>query len=179
MTNDERWYDAALRLLAARPRSVAEVRQRLRRRGAVEQEATEAIARLHEEGLLDDAAFAAYWRENRETFRPRSRRLLQAELRQKGVEAEVVRAALTGLDEDEQAYRAGLRRVRSLEREDEVVFRRRLEDYLRRRGFGYEVAVQAVRRLWAEAGGGAAPGSPASELENSGQRTIDKGGGVC
>lgn len=159
------WYDAALRLLATRPRSVAEVRQRLRRRGAADQEAAEVIARLREEGLLDDAAFAAYWRENRETFRPRSRRLLQAELRQKGVEADVARAAVAGLDEEEQAYRAGLRRVGSLAREDEVVFRRRLEDHLRRRGFGYEVTVQAVRRLWAEVAGCAAPASPGRELE--------------
>ena len=171
MTAGERWYGVALRLLAARPRSVAEVRQRLRRRGAVDPEAAEVIARLQEEGLLDDAAFAAYWRESRETFRPRGRRLLQAELRQKGVEAEVARAALTDLDEDEQAYRAGLRRARSLAAADEVLFRRRLEDYLRRRGFGYEVAVQAVRRLWAEVG-------PGRELENPAHSTLDKGEGV-
>ncbi len=177
MTNDEGWHDAALRFLAARPRSVAEVRQRLRRRGAADEAVAEVVARLREEGLLDDAAFAAYWRENREAFRPRGRRLLQAELRQKGVTAEVARAALTDLDEDEQAYRAGLRRVRSVAGEDEVRFRRRLEDFLRRRGFGYEVAVQAVRRLWAEAGGEGAP-DPGWESEHLSPGTLDKGMGV-
>lgn len=150
MTADERWYVAALRLLAGRPRSVAEVRQRLRRRGAADQEAAEVIARLREEGLLDDAAFAAYWRENREAFRPRGRRLLQAELRQKGVEAEVARAALAGLDEEEQAYRAGLRRARSLVAEDEALFRRRLEGHLRRRGFGYGAVAVVLERIWRE-----------------------------
>src|SRR5215212_4451817 len=65
-------YLAALRFLEARPRSIAEVR-----------------ARLAELELLDDAAFARYWVENRQAYRPRGVGALRDELRRKGIDADV------------------------------------------------------------------------------------------
>src|SRR5215467_2597077 len=77
--------DAALRFLAPRPRSRAEVRLRLLapRRGhePVQAEAVErALDRLASLGMLDDAEFAAFWVENRERFSPRSARAMSQEL---------------------------------------------------------------------------------------------------
>ena len=99
---------------------------------------------------MDDAAFARFWRDNRETFRPRSRRLTRLELQQKGLNAEVIEATIADIDEDASAYRAAQNRARRLAGGGYLFFRRRLGEYLRRRGFGYEVIGRTVARLWKE-----------------------------
>ena len=66
--------DAALRYLASRPRSEAEVRQYLARKGFDDPTVNRVIGRLHEWGYLDDEAFARSWVQDRERFRPQGHR---------------------------------------------------------------------------------------------------------
>ena len=61
----QRCLNAAIRFLGYRPRSEAEVRQRLRRHGFDSDSINKALARLKEQGLVDDTAFARFWKENR------------------------------------------------------------------------------------------------------------------
>src|SRR5882672_8501103 len=77
--------DVALRYLAQRPRSENEVRRRLRRAELTDEAIDTVVAQLKQHHLVDDAAFAQYWVEQRQTFRPRGARLLRAELRSHGV----------------------------------------------------------------------------------------------
>ena len=142
-------YQAGLRLLTYRPRSRQEVQQRLARQFSA-QAVQQALSRLEGRRYLDDAAFARFWRESREAHRPRSAALIRRELEQRGVAREVTEAAIAGLDDDDSAYRAGRRRLRALQGVDEVAFRRRLGDYLRRRGFSFGLVRRAVERLWRE-----------------------------
>ena len=86
--------DAALRFLEARPRSVAEVRRRLASAGYREDLVTGAVGRLVELRMLDDESFARQWVESRDRARPRGERALQAELHQKGIDAEIIAAVL-------------------------------------------------------------------------------------
>jgi regulatory protein len=146
----QRCYQAALRFLSYRPRSRKEVADRLRRRGFEQATVEDVVGRLMEKGLLDDGAFARFWRESRETFRPRSRWLMEQELRRKGVDARTAEEALEGLDEEENAFRAGEKKARSLASLDYQDFRRKLGDHLRRRGFSWGVARRVVERLWAQ-----------------------------
>lgn len=139
---------AAFRLLSYRPRSEMELRRRLQRRfdgGIVDR----TIRRLEPKGMVDDAAFAAYWRENRDSFRPRSKKMLAQELRQKGVDAEVIRDTLRDINDEESAYRAALGKVRALEK-DYSIFRHKLGAFLVRRGYSYDVVKRTVERLWRE-----------------------------
>jgi len=106
--------EAALHYLGYRPRSEAEVRQRLRRRGFSGKVVDEVIICLKERRLIDDVAFAHYWKDNRLSFRPRSRRLIKLELRQKGVAAEMANEVLEDLDDENAAYEAGLKKARVL-----------------------------------------------------------------
>ncbi len=145
----ERAYHAGLRFLAYRPRSHQEVRQRLARRfpaHAVQQ----ALERLKEHHYLDDATFARFWRESREAHQPRSAAFIRRELVQRGVARELAEDAVAGLDDDDNAYRAGRRRLRALRGLDEVTCRRRLGDYLRRRGFSLGVVRTTLKLLWEE-----------------------------
>ena len=139
---------AALRLLSYRPRSEMEMRQRLGLRFETETVDT-VVSQLKERQLLDDAAFARFWKENREAFRPRSSKLLEMELRRKGVDSEVVSQALMGVDDDELAHRAARKKGHNLEK-DYDVFRRKLGAYLVRRGFSYEVTNRTIQRVWRE-----------------------------
>src|SRR5260370_42444234 len=85
--------DVALRFLAQRPRSEHEVRRRLRRAGVAEAAEEAVISQLRQNALVDDTAFAEYWVEQRQSFRPRGARLLRAELRQHGIDTRAAEAA--------------------------------------------------------------------------------------
>jgi regulatory protein len=146
---------SALRLLSYRPRSEAELRQRLARRGAPEATVEATLSRLRELGLADDDAFARSWLESRDRAAPRSRRLLQQELRAKGIGAEAAREASSSIDDEDAAWRAASRRLTALRGLPEDEFRRRLSDFLRRRGFGYETARATVERSRRELSEGA------------------------
>lgn len=146
-----RCYNAALRLLSYRPRSEAEVRTRLSRR--FDSETIEGvILQLRARQMIDDTAFATFWREERESFSPRGKRLLKVELRYKGIDPEVIDEVLDGIDDEESAYRAAQKRGRTLVKEDYQTFRRKLGAFLRRRGFSYEVVSRTTERLWQELG---------------------------
>jgi regulatory protein len=140
---------AALRFLAYRSRSEAEVRTRLRRHfpsHVVEQ----VIQDLSEQDLLDDSKFAASWAESRDSNKPRSAYKIRRELVSKGVEKDIAGEAVRHLDDEDSAYRAGLKFARKLRDADHLTFRRRLWGYLRRRGFSESVARQTIKRLWSE-----------------------------
>lgn len=143
-------YEKALRFLEPRPRSVMEIKQHLLKKKIAAEVAERVIARLNNAGLLDDAAFAKYWVENREQFKPRAARALRFELRRKGLSTADITEAIGEIDESESAYRAGLARAnrwRTLERR---MFLDKVGAFLVRRGFAYAVAKDAAKRLWDE-----------------------------
>ena len=148
----ERCFNAANRYLSYRPRSESELRERLHKRGFDGDNVEAVIARLKEQGLVDDTAFAQFWTENRDYFSPRSQRLTRLELRSKGVAEEIIDGVVNSIDDEDSSYRAGLKKARSLSRSDYQSFRRRMGDHLKRRGFGYGVIIKTVERLWQERG---------------------------
>ena len=150
----QRCFNAATRYLSYRPRSEAEVRQRLQQRGFDGGGIEAALTRLKEQGLVDDAAFAQFWTDNRETFSPRSQWLTRLELRRKGVADETIDDVVDAVDDGDSAYRAALSKVRHLPLSDYQSFRRRLGEYLKRRGFSYEVINYIIERIWQESESG-------------------------
>ena len=150
----------AARFLEMRPRSVAEIRERLQRKAFDPETIDAALARLSELGLVDDSSFARFWVENRQAHRPRGTGALRDELRRKGIDRTVVETILgddelTG-DEHERARllaRTALPRYASVA--DRATFARRMGGYLQRRGFSYDIVRPIVDQLWAEAQGSA------------------------
>ena len=147
----EHAYQQALIFLSYRARSESEIRQNLHKHEIPEDVIEQTLERLRSNQLADDPQFARTWVENRSTFRPRSRRALQMELRQKGLSDEIAQTALTGLDEDALAYEAGLKKARRFEALEWNEFRKKLSEFLARRGFPYSVIAPVVSRLWNEA----------------------------
>jgi regulatory protein len=145
----------ALRAIESRPRSLAELRERLQRKGFAPEASAAAIERMQELGLADDAAFARYWIENRQTYRPRGAGALRSELRRKGVDPTVIGDAIEASDhygdEGERALSVGRAALHKYSgATDYNVFARRLGGFLQRRGFGFEVVRPAVDKLWQE-----------------------------
>lgn len=142
-----RAFDRAVRLLARRPYSAAEIRRSLASKEIAPGVIDEVLARLESLGYVDDYAFAQYWVENRERFRPRGARALRYELRQKGIADAIIQQALDGLDSAESAYAAAHDQVRRLRGLDRRTFRTRLSGFLARRGFEYGTVREVVDRL--------------------------------
>jgi len=140
----------ALLFLSYRARSEKEIRQNLKKHEYPEDAIEYAMTRLRENRLANDNEFAQAWVENRSTFRPRSRRALTMELRQKGLDEETVKQAVAGIDEEALAYETALKRAPRLASLEWSEFRRKLSEHLARRGFPYSVVTSTVTRIWNE-----------------------------
>jgi len=148
--NRERALRQAYLFLSYRARSEDEIRNNLRKHDYPEAVIEETIERLQRNGFANDKQFARAWVENRKAFRPRGRRALAMELRQKGIDDETIQSTLEGLDEETLAYEAGLKKASRLKALEWSDFRKKLGDFLSRRGFSYSVTTATVKRLWNE-----------------------------
>ena len=142
--------NAAYHYLSYRPRSEGEIRQWLHRRGFANEAAEKAIAKLREQNLSNDSTFAQFWTDNRLSFRPKSRRLIKKELRDKKVAAEIIEQVTKDINDEEIAYKLGSGRMHALAHLNYPDFYRRLSSYLTYRGFGYEVVKRTATLLWQE-----------------------------
>ena len=146
---------AALNLLARRPRSVREVRDRLRQKGYEADTIDAAVAKLEGWRYVDDTEFARYWVENREAHKPRGKRLLEQELRFKGVDRELVRETIAAaeIDEVSAAIELGRTKLRTYASLEPAVAQRRLGAFLARRGYGYDVIKPTLAELFGDRDG--------------------------
>ncbi|MEW5825521.1 MAG: regulatory protein RecX [Candidatus Bipolaricaulota bacterium] len=149
--------EAALaRILRGHPLSERDAKGRLERLGYPRDEVEAALAVARDERWLDDALLARLWVEDRLLHHPLSRRALEAELRSRGVPADIASRALVDLYPPEREPEVALELARArLARPapDDARRERRTIDYLLRRGFSSRLAVDAVRRAQEAEGG--------------------------
>jgi regulatory protein len=157
----EQAYQQAMLFLSYRARSEAEIRKNLEKHDIPPTVIDETVIRLREERLVDDSQFAQDWVANRSEFRPRSKRALTIELKRKGLGESAIQSATAAVDESALAYAAAEKRVRRLEGLEWNEFRKKLGEFLARRGFAYEVIAPTVKRLWLERGG-----NPKTDLDD-------------
>lgn len=143
-------YHRALNFLSYRARSEEEVRKNLRKHKTPEETIEEIIPRLREKKFLNDEEFAVAWVENRSEFRPRGRRALYMELRQKGITQEIIDNTLEDLEEGPLAYQAAIKQSRKLKGLEKNDFRKKLSGFLARRGFSYGLIFETIATVWNE-----------------------------
>jgi len=144
-----------LRMLASAPRTRAQLATALERRGVPEETAEAVLGRFAEVKLIDDTMFANAWMESRHYGRGLSGRALAAELRNQGVPADDIKAAVDGLDpEQEIATARGLvaRRLAATRGEPTPTRVRRLIGVLARKGYGQALAYRLVREALEQEG---------------------------
>jgi regulatory protein len=157
--------EVAARFLATRPRTRREVERRLVRAGADEALVAATLVRLEALGYVDDAAFVRWWGEQRDRHAPRGRRMVEAELRQRGVGREAIEAFRDAWEDPERApgdehlpgtdaERAAValdRHLRGRPVPDDPRALARLGAFLVRRGFDPETARSTLRAARREA----------------------------
>ena len=145
---------SAIRHLARKPRTEAEVRNHLRRKFP-QDIAEQVVADLRDRSLIDDAEFARLWTESRLRAKPRSAWLVKRELLNKGIRRDIADDAVSDCDDAENAYRAASEYSRRLSGADYETFHRRLYGYMGRRGFSASISRSVISSLWRARGQGA------------------------
>ena len=149
-SREEQARNLCLRLLTARARTRAELEGQLAKRGYPDELSQRVLDRLAHVGLVDDVDFAEQWVRSRRVNAGKGKRALAAELRTKGVDDDVVTAALADIDAGvereraEQLVRDKLRREK-LGDDDDTKVARRLVGMLARRGYNQTMAFDVVK----------------------------------
>ncbi len=148
----ERVFQRAAKLLAAKQRSVEELRERLLAgSGATKPIVEEIIGRLREYGYLDDVKFAQSYSSLRLRERPIGRRRLERDLWLKKIDKQAAEIALNELfettPEEELIDRAIAKRIRLRGRPKTREESKKLFDHLLRQGFEFELVSDKVRGL--------------------------------
>lgn len=145
----QRAYVEALNHLARKPRTAREIEQRLLQKGFGTGSIENALERLERDKLVDDALYAKMWAEQRMTSHKKGRLWVKQELRQKGIEPELISQALDGVSRDEELASAlTIGRKKWQQTSGELLDRKRKTGaYLMRRGFGGEQVRQTLNIL--------------------------------
>jgi regulatory protein len=152
----ERIFQRALNILAARPRSEAQLRERLlAKEWATAELVDQCVARLKELGYVNDATFAESYANYRMAARPVGRQRLRRELVQKRVAPHTIDRALDEAYEETSEEtlidRALAKRLRAHGRPADRQSAKRLFDHLMRLGFAYDLITRKLRELQADA----------------------------
>ena len=141
---------AALRFLKIRPRSIAELKEKLQIKGFSQTEIETTVLDLTASGLLDDRAFTKSWI-NYRLARPFGFRRIIQELKAKGIDPETVEQALAEIKDsyspEDVALELAQRRWQRLPAIEPVKKKKRVLDFLLRRGFDADVAIRVLRKL--------------------------------
>jgi regulatory protein len=147
-----RTLQRAVKLLAAKPRSVAELRERLAEKETATEEAIDyAIKKLSDYGYLNDEQFALGFAQSRVRQKPVGRGRLARDLKTKKIDHELAAQTLEKVfdetPEDKLIDEAIARRLRLRGRPTTRQETKSLFDHLLRRGFSYDLIINKVRAL--------------------------------
>lgn len=149
MDHYERYLALCLKFFSFRPRSKKEIVDYLHKKKASKQIEEKILAFLQEQKFLDDIAFAKWWIEQRTGRKPKGKRLIELELKQKGVSKDTIDKTIYDLGftierETENAKRIVekyLPRYKALSIQEKYG---KLGQVLARRGFSYDVIRKSI-----------------------------------
>lgn len=136
--------DKLLMFATLRPRSEKEVKDYLKRKKIHESLHKELFEKLIQFKLVNDEEFTRWWVEQRQTFSPKSLRVLKQELRIKGISKEIVENTLSNILVDEEKIARGLidKKMYKWKNLDEKTKKIKMSQYLSGKGFGWNVIAK-------------------------------------
>jgi regulatory protein len=141
---------AALRFLKIRPRSIGELKEKLKIKGFLRTDIETTVHDLIASGLLDDRAFTKSWI-NYRLARPFGFRRIIQELKAKGIEKEIIEQAIAEVDDKYSPEKVVLElaqhRWQILPAIDPEKKKKRVSDFLLRRGFEVEIVMKVIKKL--------------------------------
>jgi regulatory protein len=143
----------SLRFLKIRPRSIEELKEKLESKGFSSTEIDTAVLELTASGLLDDRAFTKSWI-NYRLARPFGFRRIIQELKAKGIEKETIEQAVGEIQgsysQENVVLELARRRLQRLPAIDGVKKKKRVLDFLLRRGFEPDIVLRVLNSHWDE-----------------------------
>ncbi|WP_172252907.1 regulatory protein RecX [Saccharibacillus deserti] len=147
-------YAQAINYLSFRSRTSGEIEQKLLEKELDPDAIADTVQRLQEENLIDDAAYAQEWAQQRVTGRKKGKVLVKQELKRKGVDAELIDDALDALGEDDEmrsAEELAAKKWRTT-KGDLWDRKRKTAAFIMRRGFSSDIARRALDRVLSREG---------------------------
>ncbi|MFI5240940.1 MAG: RecX family transcriptional regulator [Microgenomates group bacterium] len=140
--------DKLLMFATLRPRSEKEVRDYFKRRKVHESLHNELFDRLNHLKLIDDEKFANWWVEQRQSFRPKPKRVLIQELRLKGIDKEIVIKVLgnNDIDEIKMATETLEKRLYKWKGLEPRIAKQKITQYLMGKGFSWDVIEKVLSK---------------------------------
>ncbi len=137
----QKTLDKLLKFATLRPRSEKEVNSYLKRKKVHESLHEELFNRLNRLELIDDEKFAKWWVEQRQAFRPKPKRVLEGELRIKGIKKEIITKILgeEKVDEEKMARELLEKRFYKWNNLEGFELKKKMSQYLASKGFNWEV----------------------------------------
>lgn len=144
-----KYYNLAVGYLARRPRSTKELKDYLAKKKVEEDLIRTIVQKLLDLRFLDDVKFARWWREQRTRFKGKSDRLISMELRQKGIDPQIIEKIFLEITDEpmddltkaKRLIEKRLPRVIGLTPREQY---EKLGRYLQGKGFNWEVIRQAI-----------------------------------
>jgi len=157
-TKLEKAYRKSVNFLSYRPRSLKEVDNYLNKiffkqgldSDLAEKIKTRVLAKLEQQQLINDQQFACWWLDQRLSFKPKGKKLISLELRQKGVDQEIIDQVLAEVDEKKMAVLAKkiiVKKLNLLKNISGLKLKQKLCSYLLRRGFDYRMSKNLIDEL--------------------------------
>ena len=145
----EKYLSLTYRYLGIRNRSEKEIRDYLQKKQASSEHSEQIIKKLYEYKLLNDESFARAWVKSRANFRPRGKKMLAMELKQKGIEKDLIQKVLEEENEeipDELAQAKNIiqKRIEKLRGSPRQEIYNKVGAFLARRGFGWDIIKKAI-----------------------------------
>ncbi|MEK7502329.1 MAG: regulatory protein RecX [Patescibacteria group bacterium] len=147
----DKFYNKALRFLSFRPRSEYEVKQNLSKKKASENIISKVVSRLKKNNFLNDEEFVKWWIEQRTRFKPRSVRLIKIELKQKGIDKDLIdqiiddlSLTIDDLSSAKKLMEKRARKYKGLPREEKF---QKIARYLSSKGFSYDIIKEIFKEI--------------------------------
>lgn len=150
----ERYYNLSLRYLSYRPRSEKEVHDYLkekqkRAKGLTDEFVFQIMAKLQEYKFIDDSQFVKFWVEQRTIYKNKPVRIIEYELKQKGISQDLINENLrreNAKESDlESAKKLAAKKMDFYRNLDSSKRREKVMNYLLRKGFSYDTVKKAMK----------------------------------
>lgn len=163
MDSFEKFYNSSLKFLSYRPRSEKEVRDNLTRKSRKSRKKVEkldeiidkVVNKLKEQNFINDLEFAKWWVEQRTTFKPRSVKLIKIELKQKGIDEEIIECQMSipiesgPISNLEMAKKLVEKKIKRMDLSN-LKDKQKLQRYLAGKGFDWGIIEEVLKDKDAE-----------------------------
>lgn len=150
----QRYYNLSLRFLSYRPRSEKEILEYLKKKSSNNPSLTQdivdkVIEKLKEYKFIDDVEFTKFWIEQRTKFKRKPIRVIEYELKQKGIDSNLIEEILSTFDDKdldlENAKKLAEKKLDFYRSLDPKRRQEKVMGYLLRKGFSYEIVKKIVQ----------------------------------